>query len=366
MTKNSVDSFWNEFAHEVRNSLHIVIGSASLLKTDMAEEGEQLVNNIESSARQLQEMLNMYLTENRIGIGEEAGTTGLVLCDVVKDVVEQHKVLAKDKDLRIGYTCDDAVPIHLLGAKTKLVQILNNLVGNAIHYTQRGKVCIKYRLLASVGNEVRVRFSVEDTGPGISTEDQQKLFKKYSRLNPTSEDEGKRFGLGLSICRRLLQTEGSDISLKSEPGKGSIFEFDLSFKKHSGMNRSVPDEVKKMMSLKGNVLVVDDEHVNRKILSELLSQYGVENDVASSAHETLLHIESKVYSWVFLDVNLPDSTGWKLAKLLKSANADAKIVLTSGDVKELQDHKKLNGYGISAVLAKPFSKTDLLRVLNAG
>ena len=357
------ESFWNEFAHEVRNSLHIVIGSASLLKPGMTSDGEQLIENIQTSASQLQAMLQNYLAESKAGVDKGSDHAELILTDVMINVIEQHKILAKDKTLEIAGALDSKIPRALVGPKTKLIQVLNNLVSNAIHYTAQGKICVKSEMLSTTSSKVLVRFSVEDSGPGISEEDQKKLFNQYIRLNPNSQDEGKRFGLGLSICKRLLHSVGSEIRLKSQPGQGSVFEFDLEFTRTDAVTE---EKILKKIAFdnsKPKALVVDDEHLNRVLLTKLLLQFGMECDSAANGNEAMKLNESNSYSLVFLDLNLPDYSGWKLCEMLRKTNPEIRAVLTSGDINALYQHEKLDELGIETILAKPFTRQDLEKVI---
>lgn len=362
MGATDLSAFWDELSHEIKNSLHIILGSSDLLKSGDYKEPRELVDNIHESANQLQALLNMYLSERKGVTKNFSGDlTTFEINALVENIIAQHRVMALNKDLELRLEMDSNIPLELVGASTRLVQVLNNLMGNAIHYTERGYVLISVVMVEMNGDKVKVRFSVKDSGPGISESDQKKLFNVYAQINPGHREEGRRFGLGLSICKRLLHSMNSEIVLESSLGQGSVFQFEVDFCLPEN-SRTKNTDSNRPRVFEGKALVVDDSPVNLVIMDKLLSKLGVECDTVTSGLEAYELIQSSSYSMLFLDINLMDISGLDLARRLKAEKIELPIVLVSADTEILKPEELVN-LQIRAAISKPFNLEELKQVV---
>lgn len=357
MEDNNI-GFWDELSHEIRNSLHIIIGSSNLLRSGEYDNQVELVKNIQVSAKQLQDMLNSYLNGSKETSEKTSTGIGSVhLPSLVQDIASQHKSFAKEKNLNLLLDLDSKIPDALMGYQTKLVQVLNNLISNAIHYTDQGEVRLIVELLSFKTGAVVVRFQVADTGPGISDEDQEKLFNEFAQLESGAKEKGKRFGLGLMICKRILQSMNSEIKLESKPGIGSAFHFDLCFAPELTQSAVTLERIEHTLP-DSKVLVVDDSPVNRFIMEKLLSKIGIECDAVGTGKEVFERLKTYEYSLLLMDVNLPDINGITLSSKLKEKSVQTRIILVSADEKILSS-VFLSEIGIHTTLSKPFTPDEL-------
>ncbi|NCU32909.1 MAG: response regulator, partial [Candidatus Moranbacteria bacterium] len=274
------------------------------------------------------------------------------------------------KNLTLELDIDNSIPNRLTGDRTRLAQILNNLVGNAIKFTEKGAVSIKVETRSKTGNKVRVGFSVWDTGIGIPADKTGHIFEIF---NQASSDTTRKYGgsgLGLAITKKLLQMMDSHIVLKTELGKGSEFSFEIDFelaKKNESIDNgngekkkaTLQDEVSGFKSLKGTkVLLVEDNIINVKVATQLLQKWDIAVDVAMDGEKAVeLHKEGQ-YHLVLMDLHLPGMDGFDTTKAIRKSDTDIPIIaLTAAAVEE--EKQKAFSAGMNDFIVKPFKLQDL-------
>ncbi|WP_198293571.1 ATP-binding response regulator [Algoriphagus resistens] len=360
MMKSESVRYFDELSHEIRNSLNIVIGSSELLKDSEGDDQKELVNIIHNSACHLKDLLNKYLVnreaEEDLGNGNEFD-----LHKLVEELISQYAVLCKKNGLSLVLDIDPLLPVHLIGSKTKLTQILNNLFGNALNFTEQGFIELSIQLLKSEGDSVEIHFAVKDSGIGINQKDQEKLFRDFVQIPGKTARKQRGSGLGLSITRKLLHSMRSEIHLSSESGVGSVFYFDAQFQ--LAPVRQIGDIPKELQISGGRVLVVDDDVISREMTTKQLKKLGVACDTAESAKETTALLYTNHYPIIFLDLNLPDLDGITLSGRLKRHYPDMKIILVTGEKVLLSEHE-LSIVGIAKVLPKPYTLQELSEALS--
>lgn len=352
--------YFDELSHEIRNSLNIVIGSSELLKGSEGDDQKELVNIIHNSACHLKDLLNKYLVnreieEDPLGNGHEFD-----LLKLVEELSSQYAVLCKKNGLSLVLDIDPLLPVHIMGSKTKLTQILNNLFGNALNFTEHGFIELSVQLLKSEENSAEIYFAVKDSGIGIKQKDQGKLFKNFVQIPGKAAKKQRGSGLGLSITRKLLHSMGSEIHLSSESGVGSVFYFDAQFQ--LAPVRQIDTISNELQISGGKILVVDDDVISREMTAKQLKKLGVACDTAESAKEATTLLYSNQYPIIFLDLNLPDLDGITLSGRLKRHYPDMKIILVTGENVLLSEHE-LSLVGISRILPKPYTLQELSEAL---
>ncbi|WP_192348508.1 response regulator [Algoriphagus sp. Y33] len=361
MIKTGSYKLYDELSHEIRNSLNIVIGSSELLKDSESDEQQDLVNIIHNSATHLKNLLNNYLLERKGEYGSLEKEALFDLHDLLRDLTAQYALICKRNGLSFILEIDSLVPTKVVGLATKLTQILNNLISNAVKFTEFGFVKLSVYLQKSVEGKAKVHFVVKDSGCGISSNDQNKLFKDFVQIPNRVSEKQVGSGLGLAITRKLLHSMDSEIYLKSKNGLGSAFSFSLEFELVSS---GLPKPEISQVNVPGRkVLVVDDYIVNRIVVRKQLGKLGIFCDTAENSKRAIALLNTNRYPIILLDVNLPDMDGISLSKNLKRDYPAMKIILVTGE--ELGDSdRELIQLGIFTVLPKPFTLHELREALN--
>ncbi|MDR7130861.1 CheY-like chemotaxis protein [Algoriphagus sp. 4150] len=361
MIKTESYRLYDELSHEIRNSLNIVIGSSELLKDSETDEQQDLVNIIHNSATHLKNLLNNYLLERKEEYGSLERNALFDIHDLLKDLTAQYSLLCKKNGLSFILEVDSHVPAMVVGSATKLTQILTNLITNAVKFTEFGFVKLSVYLQKSVEGKVKVHFVVKDSGCGISSDDQDKLFKDFVQIPSPKAEKQAGSGLGLVITRKLLHSMDSEIYLKSKNGLGSVFSFSLEFELESGVRPKA--EISQVNVPGRKVLVVDDYVINRIVVRKQLDKLGIFCDTAENSERAIGLLKTNNYPIVLMDVNLPDLDGISLSRNLKKEYPYMKIILVTGE--ELRDSdRELTRLGIFTVLPKPFTLHELREALN--
>ena len=312
--------FLANMSHEIRTPMNAVIGMAYLaLKTPLSERQRDYVTKIHNAGTSLLGVINDILDFSKIEAGRlDIETVEFRLDDVIASVTAITAEKAQEKGLEFLTEVDSAVPQHLVGDPLRLGQVIANLINNAIKFTERGEVYLKAELQEQVGERARLRFSVRDTGIGMTPEQAARLFQPFTQADASTTRKHGGTGLGLTICRRLVELMGGEIGLDSEPGAGSTFHFTVSVGVASGAarDRVVPEPLRAV-----SALVVDDNAAARDILVHVLESVCARVDAVSSGEEAIAavkqHDTSQPYDVIFMDWRMPGLDGIEAAHRIK-------------------------------------------------
>ena len=379
-------AFLSTISHELRTPLNAILGITDILmyKGNLPDDVNNSLGMIHTSGDLLLGIINDILDLSKIEAGKLELTNGLYeLASLISDTLQLNWMRIGNKAIELKVCVDENLPSHLIGDQLRIKQILNNLLSNAIKYTNAGTV--KLVVGAASGHDAGkpvLSLAVSDTGHGMTKEQLDILFEKYSRFNQDANSNIEGTGLGLPITQNLVQLMGGEISVKSEPGKGSVFTVRLpqagcgagnigketveTLKRFHVFNRR---RLKRVQITRepmpyGKVLIVDDVESNIYVASGLLAPYELNIDSANSGKEAIEKIKAGyVYDIIFMDFMMPELDGIQTTRQIRDLGYTNSIVALTANVFSSQE----NGYyrnGFDAFITKPIDIRQLNMVLN--
>ncbi len=359
--------FLSTISHEIRTPLNAVVGLSHYLLQD--QPGEHQLQNLTSlrySAQHLTALINDILDYNKLESGtvtfEEQITD---LKDVLNGIYLAYKPKALEKGLKLELELDEAIKNPVYVDRTRLSQVLNNLLDNAIKFTREGEVAIRLEKLDQADGRMQVKFEVSDSGIGIPKEKQSVIFERFMQASTSTTREFGGTGLGLAIIKKLLELQGTKIDLESEEGVGSTFSFVQWYKvgQAEKVKKNQKAFVDNTQRLEGKrVLLVEDNPTNVMVASKFLTHWAMEIEVAENGQEGVEKSGKGTYDIILMDLQMPIMDGYQAAREIRSTRNPVPIVaLTASALLRVKEQVLMAG--MNDYITKPFDPDELKRKL---
>ncbi|WP_290476831.1 MULTISPECIES: response regulator [unclassified Leeuwenhoekiella] len=365
--------FFSTLSHEMRTPLYGVTGTITIFENNPElKKYREEISSLRFSADHLLEIINdlldiSKLEDDSFKLVKKSFNIKLLVEDVINSF-DRNRL----RNSQCFLTCevDRSVPNYVMGDARRIKQVLLNIIGNAIKFTPKGVVTLRLSSKHVESGKHQVHFEIEDDGIGIPKEKQEAIFDEFSQLEDLQLREAKGTGLGLPIVRKLLHKMGADITVESEPGKGSLFSFDLlldeaTLQQVANTPKKVVQPVKELpVDFNGKrFLIVDDNKINRLVTNRILSNFKAEVNEASNGKEAIDLIKNQDYDLILMDINMPGLNGYQTTQIIREFELDVPIIALTASV-ENYVIRKAQICGMNDVITKPFNTEKFFKAIS--
>jgi signal transduction histidine kinase/DNA-binding NarL/FixJ family response regulator/HPt (histidine-containing phosphotransfer) domain-containing protein len=367
--------FLANMSHEIRTPMNAIVGFSDLLsKEDLTDQQKDSVDIIRESAKNLLNLINHILDFSKIEAGQLV--TEMIDCSLGKLLNSLESMMtpqAMKKSLDFRIVVSDDLPARILSDPHRLQQCLVNLVNNALKFTDQGHVDVKVSLLEDKG-QYFIRFDVEDTGIGIPKHRHEAIFDSFRQADGSTSRKYGGTGLGLTVTRQLADLLGGQLSLTSEPGKGSVFSLVIPMgvdmagqallhrRNVTGQEAAADSDESDSPVFSGRVLVAEDVETNQILMKTMFAKMGLEVTIAEDGHQALQKIQSRSFDLILMDMQMPNMNGYEATDAIRQQGCKTPIVALTADAMKGDDQKCMDA-GCDDYLAKPLNPRELQRIL---
>ncbi|OYU55467.1 MAG: hypothetical protein CFE25_11100 [Chitinophagaceae bacterium BSSC1] len=363
--------FLANMSHEIRTPMNGILGVANLLaKTEMGEAQKNYLKLIKESANNLLVIVNDVLDIEKITSGKfEFEQIPFRFADKLNSSIQSFQYKAEEKGIQLNYFSQLEEPLILLGDPYRLIQILNNLLNNAIKFTARGKVTVN--IFSSMRDEenIVVEFTVQDTGIGIDGSKLETIFEPFVQASTDTTRKFGGTGLGLSICKNLIEMQGGSISVESKYGEGTVFHFKLPYKIGATDMLAQEDQAPEDYSLIGEkrILIAEDVELNQFIARQILESWGMEVAVAANGKIAVEMVQKQHFDLILMDIQMPEMDGIEATEIIRKLDdpklAKIPIIALTANALKGDNHLYFQA-GMNDYITKPYTEEKLYSVLS--
>lgn len=351
--------FLSNMSHEIRTPMNAIVGFTKvLLKTDLSDKQREFLVAIKLSGDALIVLINDILDLAKVEAGKMIfEQTPFKMESSITSMVHLFESKIQEKNVQLKLVYDPLIPPILIGDSIRLHQIIINLLSNAVKFTSKGEITISVLIMNETDEYMTISFSVADTGIGISESSLVTIFENFQQAsNNTSRLYGGT-GLGLAIVKQLVESQGGNISVKSQLDKGSVFTFELEFKKsnfNTIPNIEITEIAPEHTSIK--ILVVEDMMLNQLLMKTLLDDFGFERDIASNGKIAIEKMKTTQYDIILMDLQMPEMNGFEATEYIRNTlHSSIPIIALTADVTTV-DLEKCMAFGMNDYIAKPIDE----------
>ncbi|MDJ1468633.1 response regulator [Cytophagaceae bacterium DM2B3-1] len=364
------EQFLATMSHEIRTPINAILGmSHYLLQDDPRDEQIENLEILQFSAENLLLLVNDILDLNKIEAGRiEFEEIEFNFREAINRVQQTHLYSASEKNLQFICEIDPAIPTLLSGDPVRLAQVLNNLISNAVKFTEKGWVKLDAKINYEEKNFVDINFSVEDSGIGIPKDKLDVIFESFTQASTDTTRKYGGTGLGLTITKRLLEMQNSIIYVKSKVGSGSGFYFTLRLRK-SVSQKSLPSPSIPSITIPGpqslngiRILIVEDNDINRMVTAKFLERWDMIYDYAEDGRAALEKVKAEQYDLILMDLQMPEMDGYEATRQIRQYSQAPVLAMTAAPISEVKD--KIQEAGMNDYVLKPFQPEDLFSKLS--
>ncbi|NQY68039.1 MAG: response regulator, partial [Flavobacteriales bacterium] len=361
--------FLANMSHEIRTPINGITGLANLLlKSKLTSKQQKYLNAILNSTDSLLVIIDDILDISKIEAGKMTiEKKKFEIRKAITNLMEEFNLKAIEKGLKFNLEIDDNVPNFVIGDIVRLNQILSNLLGNAIKFTSEGSIELTVKVIKTTKTKVNIEFEVTDTGIGISPSNLHSIFKAFTQVKENISSKYEGTGLGLSIVKKLLDLQKGNVSVQSELHEGSVFTFNICYKKSPSnllevplIERNIPYDLVSLKNL--NILIVEDNLINQIIAQDLLADQGCNVKIATNGEEAISMFLSHNFDIILMDIQMPIMNGYQAIEVIRSKIKQGQektpiIALTAFAIEG--DKEKCIKLGADDYLSKPFNPNIL-------
>ncbi|MBF0264500.1 MAG: response regulator [Gammaproteobacteria bacterium] len=361
-------------SHELRTPLNGIIGLSQILEQQKFDPKlSDIVSKLSGSSLLLKQLINDVLDLSKIESNKfELSPGPFNIINSIEEVLYILSFRFNKKSILLSKEFDKSLPKVVIGDEQRFKQIFLNIVGNALKFTDEGEISITIKPVRKLEQSILVGFIIKDTGIGISEENQQKIFNRFTQADSSVSRQFGGTGLGLSICQQLVKLMGGSITLESHLGKGSTFYYTLAFDTTTDSDTKNQPNHLSYQKTDGHVLIVDDDETNRFIAHNTLTELGFKVTLADSGERALKLIETMKFDIILMDIHMPGLNGWETTKQIRQSDkpeiSSIPIIGFTADVLK-HSHEKCNKAGMNNIISKPYTanelKSTILQQLNS-
>lgn len=356
--------FLSNMSHEIRTPLHAIIGIIQLMKNSkLNKTNREYMELMDKSSNNLLNLVNDVLDIDKIESGNaELDEILFNPLEKIQELIDVNQFLFLKKNLYFKTDLRNTLGYNVVGDQNKLLQIVNNVLKNALKFTKKGGVKFTYSEI-EIENQLQINITLKDTGIGIPDDKIETIFNRFTQIDSSIKKQYEGSGLGLAITKHLITILGGEIKIESKINKGSTFKISVLFKIAENQEKEVLVNIKKNINLSDlSVLIVDDNNINIIVLKKLLESMGVNADTAENGKIALQKIEKKNYQLIFMDIHMPEMDGFETTKIIRTYNEDVIIFGLSANVTTEAINKAIAS-GMNNYLPKPFKKEHLYKLM---